>query len=198
MNVTISKGFSASERNWVAALYWEAFAAKLHYVLGPQPKALRFIADQLNPDFALVARGRESGILGVAGFKTSKGALIGGEMSDLARVYGWLSACWRGPVLAFVERDLADDILLMDGICVSTEARSMGLGTALLAAIKAEAVSQDLSAVRLDVIDTNPRARALYEREGFKAIGQENLGPLRHLFGFRSSTKMLCDVTKAT
>lgn len=198
MYVTISKGFSASERDRVAALYWEAFAAKLHYVLGPQPKALRFIADQLNPDFALVARGNDGEILGVAGFKTSKGALIGGEMSDLARVYGWLSACWRGPMLALVERDLADDILLMDGICVSAEARGMGLGTALLSAIKAEAVSQDLSSVRLDVIDTNPRARALYEREGFKAIGQENLGPLRLLFGFRSSTKMLCNVVGAT
>ncbi len=198
MDFTISKGFSDREREQVAALYWEAFAAKLHYVLGPQPKALRFIADQLNPEFALVARGPSGGILGVAGFKTSQGALIGGEMADLARVYGWLSACWRGPLLALVERDLVDGILLMDGICVSAEARGMGLGTALLSAIKDEALVQGLTSVRLDVIDTNPRARALYERQGFEDIGTENLGPLRFLFGFCSSTKMICHVMRAT
>lgn len=191
MDFTITKGFTPHERQQIAALYWEAFGAKLHYVLGPRPKALRFITDQLSSDFALVARGTESGILGVAGFKTAEGALIGGELSDLARVYGWLSTLWRGPLLGMVERDVAADVLLMDGICVSAEARGLGLGTALLRAIKDEATAQGLSSVRLDVIDTNPRARALYEREGFKEIGQENLGPLSHVFGFKSSIKML-------
>ena len=39
---------------------------------------------------------------------------------------------------------------------------------------------------------SNPRARALYEREGFIAGETETLGPLRYIFGFDSSTKMLC------
>ena len=194
MDFTITKGFLQQERAEVAALYWEAFAQKLHYVLGPRQKALHFIAAQLQPDFALVARGAKGTILGVAGFKTSKGALIGGELPDIARTYGWLSTCWRAPLLMMVERDLADGVLLMDGICVSAQARGMGLGTALLGAIKNEAAAQGLSAVRLDVIDSNPRARALYEREGFEPIGQENLGLLQHIFGFKSSTKMLCPI----
>ncbi len=191
MDFTITKGFAPHERRIVAALYWEAFAAKLKHVLGPKAKAEEFISAQLNPDFALVARGPEGAVLGVAGFKTAEGALIGGGMRDLARVYGWLSSLLRGPLLASVERDLEDGVLLMDGICVSARARGMGMGTALLRAIKDEAVAQGLTAVRLDVINTNPRARALYEREGFMAIGQEDLGPFRHVFGFRSSTKMV-------
>ena len=197
MDFTITKGFEVDERGRVAALYWEAFARKLHYVLGPKPKALEFIAEQLNPDFALVARNADGHVLGVAGFKTSDGALIGGDMADLARTYGWLSPLWRGPLLSLVERDLAEGVLLMDGICVSPEARGKGLGTALLSAIKSEAASQGLSSVRLDVIDSNPRAKALYIREGFEAIGQQNLLLLRHLFGFRSSTKMLCPIPQA-
>ncbi len=196
MKFTISKGFEEDERDRIAALYWEAFAAKLHYVLGPRHKALTFLSEQLNPDCALTARGADGTVLGVAGFKTAQGALIGGEMRDLARIYGWLSACWRGPLLGLVERDLENGILLMDGICVGADARGLGLGTALLRAIKDEAQQQGLNAVRLDVISTNPRARALYEREGFIAIGHENLGLFRFIFGFRSATKMLWSVTQ--
>lgn len=194
MEHTISAGFTEDERPIVAALYWEAFAAKLHCVLGPRPKALAFITPRLNPDFALVARDAGGQILGVAGFKTSQGALIGGEMRDLAAVYGWLSSLWRGPLLALVERDLADHVLLMDGICVSKDARGLGLGTALLHAIKEEAHKRGLSAIRLDVIDSNPRARALYTRLGFRAVGTETLGPLRWVFGFESSTRMLLKI----
>ena len=47
-----------------------------------------------------------------------------------------------------------------------------------------------LSRVRLDVIDTNPRARALYERNGFQAIETDEFGPFEHLFGFSSATRM--------
>ena len=83
----------------------------------------------------------------------------------------------------------------MDGICVDADARGCGLGTALLQAIKDDARAQGKTAVRLDVIDTNPRARALYEREGFDAIGTETLGPFSLIFGFRSSTRMLFRLT---
>lgn len=190
MDVTITKGFDDDERAQVAALYWQAFSGKLRYVLGPPGKAQTFIGDHLNPEFALVARDPNGAILGVAGFKTHEGALIGGKMSDLARIYGWLSALWRGPLLGLVERDLEDDVLLMDGICVGAAARGMGVGTALLNGIKEEARTQNKRSVRLDVIDTNPRARALYERQGFVSIGTENLGPLALVFGFQSSTKM--------
>ena len=194
MDFSISRGFTDAERACVAALYWEAFSAKLSRVMGPDANALTFLTAQLNSDFALVARDTEGEILGVAGFKTSQGALVGGNLSDLAKTYGWLSAIWRAPLLALVERDLADDVLLMDGICVSSQARGLGMGSALLVAIKREAREQQLSSVRLDVIDTNPRAKALYMRKGFEAIGTEHLGPLRWIFGFHMSTKMLCRV----
>lgn len=187
----ISPGFQDHERAEIAALYWQAFAAKLRVPMGPEAKALRFLQGALDPDFALVARDGDGKVAGVAGFKTSEGALIGGGLRDLAQVYGWPSTLWRAPILALVERDLAEDVLLMDGICVAANARGQGLGTALLNAIKETAAARGLSSVRLDVIDSNPRARALYEREGFVVTGTENLGPLALIFGFRSSAKML-------
>jgi ribosomal protein S18 acetylase RimI-like enzyme len=82
----------------------------------------------------------------------------------------------------------------MDGIFVAAEARGRGVGTALLDAVCKEAKQRGFRQVRLDVIDTNPRARALYLHEGFKEVSTHKLGVLRHAFGFSAATTMVRDV----
>lgn len=190
MTVTVSPGFDDAERPLAAALFWQAFSAKLDRVMGPDAKGLAFFERALDPDFALVARNPEGKMLGLAGFKTRDGGLAGGSMSDLARVYGGFGALWRGMILSVLERRLQSGIFQMDGIFVASEARGQGVGTALLTAIKDEARRRDMSQVQLDVIDTNPRARALYEREGFRTVSEEETGPFKYLFGFERSTTM--------
>lgn len=186
---TVERGFSAEQAETVARLYWQAFSGKLGPVMGPDARGIAFFTRIVNPEFALTAVS-DGKVLGVAGFKTSKGALTGGGFRDLVRVYGWFGATWRGLFLSLLERDLSDGCLLMDGICVTENARGQGVGGALLQAIKDEAAARGLDEVRLDVIDTNPRARALYERQGFVAGETEHLGPLKRVFGFSSSVAM--------
>lgn len=188
--IRITPGFHDTERALVAALFWEAFGAKLSIGLGPTEKALRFVSRVADPQFALCARSEDGTLLGMAGFKTTEGALIGGEFSDLRAIYGTFGAIWRAGLLAVLERKLEQGSLLMDGIFVTTEARGLGVGTALLRAIKEEAARRGCTEVRLDVIDSNPRARTLYEREGFVAGEVQTLGPLKHIFGFSSATEM--------
>ena len=187
----ITPGFPETQRKRAAQLYWQAFKGKLNPLMGPDPKALAFFERVLDPDHAISALAPDGTLLGIAGFKTAKGAFVGGTLSDLAQTYGWLGTLWRAPLLSLLERDLAEDILLMDGICVSDHARGQGIGTKLLNAIKAQAHTRNLSQVRLDVINTNPHARALYERQGFTPGEIQHLGPLRHLFGFKSATTMI-------
>ncbi|WP_195821757.1 GNAT family N-acetyltransferase [Roseobacter sp. MH60115] len=191
MAYEISSGFDTDERPIFAALYWQAFGYKLGRVLGPDPRAREFLCAVIDPAFALVARGPDGRILGIAGFKTAEGALVGGDFKDLQAVYGTWGAVWRGLTLSVVERDVAPDVLLMDGICVHESARGLGVGTALLGAVKSQAQAMGKPAVRLDVIDSNPRAKALYLREGFVPHGIERTGPFRHVFRFKSATQML-------
>lgn len=187
----IEKGFAEVHRNDVAALFWEAFSQKLSKVMRPEHKALTFIQSVLRPDHAISAVDANGALLGAAGFKTHDGALVGGELSDLTAVYGPFGGLWRGLVLSVLERDLAPGQFLMDGIFVRAEARGMGVGTALLNAVIDEARARGCTEVRLDVIDSNPQARALYERVGFKAVGVETTGPFRWVFGFRMATRMV-------
>lgn len=196
MNVIIRPGFSERQRPQAAALYWQAFSGKLGRLLGPDARALRFLEQVLDPGFAIGAVDEADRLVGLAGYKTADGAMVGGSLGDVARIYGGFGALWRAGLLSLLERKLDQNVLLMDGICVDASVRGQGVGGALLEAIKAEAARRDCSSVRLDVIDTNPRAEALYRRQGFRPGDREHLGPLRHLFGFRSALRMDYAITQ--
>lgn len=188
--VRIISGVCVDHREEAAKLFWQAFSGKLSLGLGPEPKALAFVQQVLDPDHAISALDEKGSLIGVAGFKTANGAFIGGGLRDMTEVYGLVSGSVRALVLSILERELTSGTLLMDGIFVNENARGKGVGTALLGAIKRKAEELDCDAVRLDVIDINLRARALYEREGFVAGAVSKLGLLNHLFGFEASTEM--------
>ena len=158
----LTPGFDRAERGHAARLFWQAFGSKLGPVLAPEDKALSFLSAVLHPDFAISARDREGRLLGLAGVKTAQGGLVGGGWRDLARVYGWPGALWRGGALSLLERQVRPDTLLMDGIFVAEDARGRGVGSALLGAVKARAAQdgKSLGPARRDRQQC-PRPRAL-------------------------------------
>ena len=191
MTITIKHGLPAELRPDATRLYWQAFGGKLGRVLGPERLAFSLLDRVMRGDHAIIALSDAGTLLGLVGFKSPDGAFAGGGFADLRSVYGTFGATWRAGLLWLLERDLDNDRFLMDGICVAATARGQGVGTALLAAICAEGRKRGYAAVRLDVIDANPRARALYEREGFMPIRTSHIGLLRLVFGFSAATTMV-------
>jgi ribosomal protein S18 acetylase RimI-like enzyme len=191
MGVTICKGLPEGLRAEAAALYWQAFGGKLGTVMGPDARAERFLARVIRADHALVALDAEGRLLGLAGFKTPVGSFAGGTAADMRAVYGLIGTAWRLPLLAMLSREVDNDRFLLDGICVAASTRGLGVGSALLAAIEEEARARGYGYVRLDVIDSNWRARALYERLGYMAIKTDRIGVLRHVFGFDAAVTMV-------
>ncbi len=186
----IRSGIPEDQLDLAIELYWQAFGAKLGKVMGPKRKAKQFIARVMDPDHSLSAVDHAGLLMGVAGFKTYQGALVNGKLHDLWAIYG-LGSLWRAALLSLLERDVENERFLMDGIFVHPRCRGQGVGSALLHNLYDEARTRGYSEVRLDVIDSNPRARALYEREGFMAIGTHSLGLLSKVFGFASATTMV-------
>lgn len=177
-----------------ARLYWQAFGPKLGRVMGPEARALAYLDATIMPDHAMVALSAQGGVLGIIGFKTANGAFAGGGFSDLRRCYGLPGAIWRGAAFRCLSQEVDNERFLIDGICVDRAARGQGVGTLLIEAIIAHAASRGYREVRLDVIDTNIRARALYERLGFRATEVQRMGPLRLLFGFNAAVTMVRSV----
>ena len=172
-----------------------AFWPKLRNVLGHDRFAAvaDLAAQGLRVDRAIAAHDGAR-LLGVTGFKRGGAGLVDLTPCDLRRLFGWWGGSWRGVALGLLDRHERPGELLMDGICVAEFARGRGIGTRLLAAVEAEARREGASRLRLDVIDTNPRARALYERQGFRAARTRRMGPLGALFGFSAATEMHKDI----
>lgn len=191
MEVTICRGLPEDLRAEAAVLYWQAFGGKLGLVMGPDARAHRFLERVMRGDHAFVALDAKGQLLGLAGFKTPAGSFAGGEVGDLRAVYGWAGAVWRMQLLALLSREVDNDRFLLDGICVSPAARGKGVGSALLAAIEEEARARGYAHVRLDVIDTNWRAKALYERLGYGVVKTDRIGLLRFVFGFEAAVTMV-------
>ncbi|WP_050528065.1 GNAT family N-acetyltransferase [Pseudorhodobacter aquimaris] len=191
MNITLCRDLPAHLRDPAAELYWDAFGSKLGRVMGPRRRALAYLQQSMRADHAICALSPNGSLLGLVGFKTHIGSFAGGGPKEMRAVYGRFGALWRMGLMSLLERDVENERFLLDGICVHATARDQGVGTQLLMAICDEARAQNYPAVRLDVIDSNPRARALYERLGFVAEHTDQLGPLRYIFGFAASTSMI-------
>jgi GNAT superfamily N-acetyltransferase len=167
MNMRILHGLPPELAAEAASLYWQAFSGKLGGVMGPEPKALRYIIRVLQPDHAVVAVDAAGALCGVAGFRSARGAFVGGGVADLLAIYGHWGGLWRQLCLRLLNHDLEPRALVVDGLVVAPGRRGQGIGAALLAALSEEARRRGHPELRLDVVEENLRARALYEREGF-------------------------------
>ncbi|MFJ9343068.1 GNAT family N-acetyltransferase [Streptomyces sp. NPDC101733] len=188
-SVTVRRGLPAGAERRAAELYWDAFGRKLGPALNPREKAVPFIAAHLNADRAVCAF-LDGQLVGLAGYQLGGRALTGGSASAVLRAYGHVRGLHRLLILALFERHPTPGQLVMDGIAVDPGMRGRGVGSLLIEEVAAVAAEQHCREIRLDVIDTNPRARALYERRGFTPAGTERTPCLRGLLAFGAVTTM--------
>jgi GNAT superfamily N-acetyltransferase len=76
----------------------------------------------------------------------------------------------------FPDVETLPDEWYLDSISVAESARGKGVGTQLLAALPEVVAAQGETVIGLNVDDGNPKARVLYEREGFVAVGELMIG----------------------
>ena len=193
-DVTYDAGLREGDRAAAAALYLTAFRGKLGPILGDRAGAL--LARTFNSDRVLTAR-KGSRIVGLAGLQHGGRAFVGVTWRDIRAEYGLVGGAARAMALSIFERSPRESELVMDGIVVSEEARGRGIGSELLRRVVQVAMDHGLTQVRLDVVDTNPAARRLYERHGFVEEKTVSAPWLRRIFGFGAATTMVKRTTSA-
>jgi ribosomal protein S18 acetylase RimI-like enzyme len=82
-----------------------------------------------------------------------------------------------GTVASFRFPEQGEDETCLVGMWVAGHARGTGVADALVTAVLDDARSRGLVRVTLDVADGNGRARAFYERMGFRPTGRQGALP---------------------
>ncbi|MCY3944840.1 MAG: GNAT family N-acetyltransferase [Anaerolineaceae bacterium] len=188
--LTISRGLADPYHDQAALLYMEAFRPLLQPLLGDGPRGLDLLARSMNPTHAFAAT-RAGRLAGLAGIQDAAGSLLDIGLPAMIRGYGLPGGGLRYlAMVLLLSRSRESGTLLMDGIAVAPECRGQGIGTQLLQAVCEHAREGGYRDLRLDVLDNNPRARALYERTGFVAVKERSHPFLQRFFGFSAVTEM--------
>lgn len=192
--ITVSRGIPPELRERTAQLYDIAFGEKLALAIPNANGRLQLLCKTMQLEFSIGAFDGEK-LIGIVGFSTSQGALTGGiDYRGLLSELGWVKGNRAAVVFSLYERKARDGELLMDGIVVDPEYRGRGVGTKLFSRLVSLAQSGQYTSIRLDVIDTNPGARKLYERLGFSEEKTEQFEFLRGILGFGASTTMILNL----
>ncbi len=186
----IRRGIAPEHVDVAAVHLLQAFSTKLLVALGDSKRAADYLKRAIDPANALCAIGPGDALYGVVGLKTTKTSFLSGGFDQLRAVYGTPGAIWRGLLLSVLEHRCPPGAQHIECIVVTESARGLGVGTALLDAVIANARQDGAAAVSLEVVNTNANARRLYERIGFVPIKTVSLGPLRRVFGFDAATTM--------
>ncbi|MGR4011012.1 GNAT family N-acetyltransferase [Leucobacter sp. 1207-22] len=185
----IDLGFTDAERERIGELYWQAFSRKFRHAFTDADQGLRVMQQLMRADRVLVARiGGE--VVGMCGFQLAGAGAIDFTWAALRRVLGRWQAIRALVVCGVLARGEQAQTLVLDGICVAADWRGRQIGTSLLQAANALAAERHMRAVRLTVIDANPRAAALYRREGYRAVSGGSLHGLASVYGFDGYTVM--------
>ncbi|KAF7785915.1 hypothetical protein PRUB_a0322 [Pseudoalteromonas rubra] len=190
MQINIEHGWDIIHSQTIAQIYDDAFGAKLAPAIPDKAKRLDLLAHCFMPEYSSVAF--DSGQpVGIAGFSDRNGALTAGiKLTGLFRRLGIVGGMRACVILSLYERKPKPRELVMDGIATKESHRGKGIGTQLLDSIISYAQAHNYSSIRLDVINTNPRARKLYEAKGFVPVKTDYFPYLNWLVGFSGSTTM--------
>lgn len=184
----IAFGVPNYQRVRVAEMLYDAFENKFENVFGSE-KGISLISKYFRND-RIVSAVSKGEVIGVGGLKFDGKEFIDVSFGQLLRelTFGVVRVLFFGWIFY---NKLEDKELLIDVLVVARDMRGKGVGSKLVAFIIDFACSRGYEQVKLFVIDTNEKAKRLYERMGFREVkAHKVLFPWSKLFGFNRITEM--------
>ncbi|WFR61166.1 GNAT family N-acetyltransferase [Paenibacillus amylolyticus] len=187
--IQLTAQLNAKQQEQVAYLFYEAFPLKVKYLwfyVKTKKQAVQLLSQSIQFEQGIYALRNEE-VVGFLGYNIGKKAFVPANYSVFRSVYSPLMATWRFILYACYSKFhlYNENVLHIDPIAVSEEARGHGIGKLLLSKLEQVAISKHLTTINLEVVDTNPSARKLYDRFGYRVHKELNSGPFTVKAGFK-------------
>jgi ribosomal protein S18 acetylase RimI-like enzyme len=170
-------------RDQAAKLYFLALKDKLEPLLGLDDRVIKAISTNIATNSCIIAV-CDRQLAGILGIQTDKGGFLNPSLRTLVKLYGVFGGIFRMVGLALLHHPTSSDELYIDGVAVTERLRGNGIGTRLFYLVERFALKREIRKISLEIVDTNKRAKALYERLGFVQIKKRTLWPFDLIFGF--------------
>ena len=181
-----------SDQGKAGAILYEAFRRKLQPPIGEPDKTTVLFTAALNLNMLMGAR-IDGRLVGVAGLHNHGGNYAHTPLQDsiarLGAARGF--SAWVTLNLFAAGPGCREGDLRIAALAVAAASRGQGVGSCLLESIFDKARREAYRAVRLEVVDTNTRARQLYERLGFTVERRQRFPLLRGWLGFSGDFLMV-------
>ncbi|MBD3187827.1 GNAT family N-acetyltransferase [Candidatus Bathyarchaeota archaeon] len=176
MDVNITSTISREMQWQVARLIHEAFDGKIDRLLlrttdGARAIRLIKIATRFDQGYYAIDG---STVVGCMGYSKPRNQFLHFSWRALRREFGCFGAMGRLMSQYFSRDKFQDDEMYITLIAVAEGYRSTGIGSRLIKILANHGKRVCKKRLVLDVVDSNPRARNLYERLGFTSIKQYN------------------------
>jgi ribosomal protein S18 acetylase RimI-like enzyme len=173
-------------------LFFNALKEKLEPILSSDGRAQEVIASNLPTDKCLVAFCDDK-LVGTMGIQTKNGEFVNPSLKTMIRIFGILGCIFCMIGLVILKHTTTADKLYVDGVTVAHEMKGKGIGSHMFGLLERTASQKGFRTISLEVIETNTRAKALYEHLGFVVMKTRTLWPsnLFLIFPFRSATFMI-------
>ncbi|MBN1810647.1 MAG: GNAT family N-acetyltransferase [Anaerolineae bacterium] len=189
----IRVGLPEQYRRRAAVLCYEAFRAKFEPILGTVEHGVAILERDLEPELVVAALAQNR-LVGLVGLEYGERYFFNPRLVTFAREFGWLRGLLRCIIFSPFARHRRAGDLTVGAFAIDAPMRGKGIGTRLMEAVFDWARERSFRSLSLEVVDTNPAARRLYERLGFAPIKTQQLPyPFRRL-GFSAVTTMIKEV----
>lgn len=190
---TRKTSLNGKELKEIAEIVYDAFERKFAAITQKQDKDewIGLLHEALSFKHGILYK-EEQQILGVA-LLTSEGTKSFVPLMKLIKLFGLV----RGLILNFIVNSpvKSSTTLKIDLLGVSPEARGKGVGSHLIEATFDLAKEKGYGITELEVVDTNPKAKKLYERSGFKTVKTVSMHGFTNRAGFNAYDVMVKEMS---
>lgn len=167
LNIEIADSINKNQRIRAIEIIYDAFEQKIRVLIKSKEKALAIYNKSLKNDQVFYAL-LDGNVVGLIGLQHKNKTFLEFKYRDLRKYFNPLQSYFIYRIYKLTSPKIKDDVLRIDSIAVDKSFRSLGIGTQLINKVFEFAKNKGFKEVILEVINTNPKAKTLYERIGFK------------------------------
>lgn len=179
----IIKGLPENFKHNSAELILNTLGDKFIPILGNYKKAEKLIENSFYNQNSFCAYD-DSQLLGILAFQVNNLNFINPSFKQIVSAYGIIKGTLKTAALSMLTHKCKKNEIYIEAAAVSEKARGKGIGTKLFEALFKFAEENNFKTVSLQVIGTNPKAKSLYEKLGFRVVKHSKFKIISRIIGW--------------